>query len=35
MTTHEIDKISLENSAFGEFLKDLDEGYLTLRKVFR
>ena len=26
---------SLENSAFGEFLKDLDEGYLTLRKVFR
>ncbi|MBR7048092.1 MAG: hypothetical protein IKI43_07015 [Campylobacter sp.] len=26
---------SLENSALGEFLKDLDEGYLTLRKVFR
>lgn len=26
---------SLENSALGEFLKDLDEGYVTIRKVFR
>ncbi|MDA3063107.1 MULTISPECIES: formate hydrogenlyase maturation HycH family protein [unclassified Campylobacter] len=26
---------SLKNSALGEFLKNLDEGYLTLRKVFR
>lgn len=26
---------SLENSALGEFLKDLDEGYVTIRKAFR